>query len=282
MDLPAPSSDTRAPHRKETWVIAALCLLVAATVLGAYAASVASQPDEVKLGYVPDDGFYYLVLARNHGSLGLWSFDDGTTTTSGFHPLFALLLERWPGIVGAPPGRALRTAVLLSAALTALALLLSAVLCVVRRWPYALMVLALLAASRQSLTLSVAVVEWPLVLLAVVLYLMALLALPTGRRQSLALFVCGALGSWARSDFGLLPLTIATSALLLALLTGSSWRQRLAGPLMGLLGASLGVLSTMAYHAANSGQWLQSSALMKVWWSEFERAGLGALLGSDW
>ena len=39
-----------------------------------------------------DDGFYYLLIANNLGSLGISSADLGSTLTSGYHPLWAFLL----------------------------------------------------------------------------------------------------------------------------------------------------------------------------------------------
>ena len=41
--------------------------------------------------HIPDDAFYYLVLAKNFAEHGRWTF-DGTAPCSGFHLLWAYLL----------------------------------------------------------------------------------------------------------------------------------------------------------------------------------------------
>jgi len=49
---------------------------------------------------IPDDAFYYLVLARNFAESGSWTFDH-MSTTSGFHPLHAFYLALVSAISGA-------------------------------------------------------------------------------------------------------------------------------------------------------------------------------------
>ncbi|MEI6504048.1 MAG: hypothetical protein WCP21_23800, partial [Armatimonadota bacterium] len=55
------------------------------------AAWVVSRPLLRLLCSVPDDGFYYLKIARNLAA-GLGSTLDGETTTNGYHPLWMLIL----------------------------------------------------------------------------------------------------------------------------------------------------------------------------------------------
>jgi len=50
-----------------------------------------SLPDAARVQYTPDDGYYYLTLARNFAGSGSWTF-DGRNPTSGFHPAWAYLL----------------------------------------------------------------------------------------------------------------------------------------------------------------------------------------------
>ena len=88
----------------------------------AFGTQVALAPEETQVQYLPDDAFYYLVLADNRDALGSWTFDDGTTLTSGFHPLFALLHSWLAGARRSLAGSALRDAVLVSSFLSGLAL----------------------------------------------------------------------------------------------------------------------------------------------------------------
>ncbi|MFC2043471.1 hypothetical protein ACFLUA_04910, partial [Chloroflexota bacterium] len=48
-------------------------------------------PESIQVQYIPDDAFYYLMLAKNFIKLGTWTF-DGSSLTSGFHPLLAYIL----------------------------------------------------------------------------------------------------------------------------------------------------------------------------------------------
>ncbi|MFZ0544241.1 MAG: hypothetical protein WAM60_02300, partial [Candidatus Promineifilaceae bacterium] len=54
---------------------------------------IANSAEGLRVQYIPDDGFYYLTLARNFASSGMWSFDSGVSVTSGFHLLFAYILS---------------------------------------------------------------------------------------------------------------------------------------------------------------------------------------------
>ena len=50
-----------------------------------------TRPLDVLLGFIPDDAFYYLQIAR-HLAAGLGSSFDGQTTTNGYHPLWMLVV----------------------------------------------------------------------------------------------------------------------------------------------------------------------------------------------
>src|SRR6185437_1195025 len=45
-------------------------------------------PPSYKVQVTPDDGFYYLILARRFAATGRWSF-DGMSPATGFHPFHA-------------------------------------------------------------------------------------------------------------------------------------------------------------------------------------------------
>src|SRR6188768_3206039 len=67
---------------------------------------IALQDDATLVTMIPDDAFYYLVLARNFVSLGNWSF-DGTAPATGFHLLWAYVLAGAHWLLGAPDLRSL-------------------------------------------------------------------------------------------------------------------------------------------------------------------------------
>lgn len=48
--------------------------------------------DKQLISVIPDDAFYYLVLAQNRVEYGFWTF-DGTAPASGFHLLYAYSLS---------------------------------------------------------------------------------------------------------------------------------------------------------------------------------------------
>ncbi|RLC48619.1 MAG: hypothetical protein DRH70_00635 [Candidatus Coatesbacteria bacterium] len=81
-----------------------------------YVATVASMPLAGLVKFVPDDAFYYLKIAQNiiagHGQ----TF-DGESPTSGFHPLFMLLILPIAAIFEGSPEMAVRAMVILCATL---------------------------------------------------------------------------------------------------------------------------------------------------------------------
>src|SRR6266478_1902761 len=73
--------------------VAGRCLLtLTATSLAIYAIRAATGPLAHVVDHVPDDAFYYLVLARNFTRLHRWTTDGGLTVTTGFHALYAWFL----------------------------------------------------------------------------------------------------------------------------------------------------------------------------------------------
>ena len=49
------------------------------------------SPDEILIGVIPDDAFYYMQLAKHRETEGFWTF-DGTSPATGFHFLYGYLL----------------------------------------------------------------------------------------------------------------------------------------------------------------------------------------------
>ena len=71
--------------------IRAVLIALAALLVVRLAALAALEPADL-VTKLPDDQFYYLVLAREFATSGRWTFDAGISTTSGFHPLVAYVL----------------------------------------------------------------------------------------------------------------------------------------------------------------------------------------------
>jgi hypothetical protein len=213
--------------------------------------------DSFRLTFIPDDGFYYLLPARNFPHLGFWSFDNGATVTSGFHIGWAYLLALLSLGFRTQEGFFL-------AALALGALLTHACVAIAAKnlWrnPTGLLVLALLAGSMDACQLSVSLMEWPLVVLMNGIYALALFRSPPKGSLSM-LFMLGFLGSQARSDFGLWPACLAAAVCILARdhSGGRLWRSSLAG----LGGAVAGVAFLFAHNRLMSGNFLQGSAAIK-------------------
>ena len=63
---------------------------------------VITRPQRVLIGFVPDDAFYELQLARHFLATGRWSFDGKLTTTTGFHLLNVYLMSLFPRLFDSP------------------------------------------------------------------------------------------------------------------------------------------------------------------------------------
>ena len=73
---------------------------------------------EFVLRFIPDDGFYYLEIARRIGQ-GQGSTFDGITRTNGYHPLWTLMLVPLSHIMTVSRAMGLRLSILLGAVLMA-------------------------------------------------------------------------------------------------------------------------------------------------------------------
>ncbi|MEM6704917.1 MAG: hypothetical protein AAF690_19520 [Acidobacteriota bacterium] len=266
--MSTPEQETRfALSLRLVWSALGCMALLVTLALGL---QVATAPAETQVQYLPDDAFYYLVLSDTRSSLGMWSFDDGTTLTSGFHPLWAQSLVAFESFRRGVAGRRVRDVVLLCNLLSALSLAAALILAVRRRSAPAALVVPWLFLSPTALRSTVAGVEWPLVVLVALGFVACFLQLE-GRRRSATLFVLGLLGSVARTDFGLLPLAFLAISLVLTRTrhvgsVGSSVRASV----WGFAGAATGWLAAALFFSSASGDWFQSSVRMKAHWASFE------------
>ena len=262
----------------ETGPVATLRLLwLALAVTGLFAVfifggQVAQSEEETQVQYLPDDAFYYLVLARNHAALDTWTFDDGTTLTSGFHPLWAHLLSWFEGVRQSMASQALRDLILFSSLVSGGVLTIALLFTMRSRRLYAVIAVVWLAGMQPTLLLTVAAVEWPLVILSALILVLSFLHFH-GRLRWCLMLGAGLLGSLARSDFGLLAFCLVIAcgiARFLASERATDSRDDLRSALMSLFAAAGGVLAGATGHYVATGRWLQSSALIKTHWTKFE------------
>ncbi len=221
--------------------------------------------ETLQVQYIPDDAFYYLTLSRNFATMGMWTFDSGISTATGFHPLLAYLLALLYKTVQPAPEAFVQYGLVLSSLLTLTTLLIIWALGLRQSKPYFLMILTLLISSKNYTYNSISITEWPLVVLFASLYVLYFYYsyYTVSRNSFLVLFTLGLLGSLARSDFGLLPFALFAASLLVMRFTRH--RRAILMSFAGLVGAGLGVVLIFVHNYIFSGHILQSSARMKAY-----------------
>lgn len=238
--------------------LAAVCNVIIFDVL------VIASPPALQVTYVPDDAYYYLALVRNFVHLRTWTFDSGISRTSGFHPLLAYVLVSAYVLFKPGTDAFVRMSLAVSSTLT-----LIAVACIVwRSWKRSncagLACVAVVLGTRNVLLNSVSGVEWPLIVLIIVGFCVQMARNNASKSGLASIFVLGALGSLARSDFGLLPFAFFAASLLIRLETHNA--RFIVPSAAGLAGASLGVGILCLHNHMLTGLALQSSAVMKRQW----------------
>ena len=217
--------------------------------------------------YVPDDAFYYLEISRNLARIHISTQDGGQTITSGYHLLWAWILEGIAQIVRFDRMLLLRGMILLSWFL-AIGTVLAIAKFAWRRSAPLLAVLTLLITSQSFLYNSVSGLEWSLTVSVGALVLFTLLhaSKQASSKSWLAILVClGIIGSLSRSDYGGQAFCYCGSAFLLLLLKRD---KRFLFPSLSVLsGAIVGLLVTFWHDWRLTGDWVQGSARMKSLWA---------------
>jgi hypothetical protein len=248
----------------------ALTLAVALVQLGRLILLVRLPPSRL-VQFIPDDAFYYLVLARNFASTGRWTF-DGVEPASGFHLLWGYLLA---ALYALRPNLSLAHVVLASGLVQWLSVVVATYLTalVAERilGPRGILGLAAIFLSAASLDVGLGMMEAALVMLASAATLWLLcraVAPPTWGRTTLALAaLLGFTGMLARSDFGLLPACLfAMHVFLWRKRTTTAVLVRLSGSV--LAGSVTAFLVILLHTHWISGQWLQASAQQKLFWGQ--------------
>lgn len=227
-----------------------------------------TSDDSLQVQYTPDDAYYYLALAKNFVNQGIWTFDSGQSLTSGFHLLWAYLLSAIYRITTPSSAVFVQYGLILSSVVTIISLLIAWKIGLQFEKPFYMLLLALIASSRNFTLNSVSVMEWPLIILISLLYCIQYRRsfFPGRTWQSAAvLFTLGFLGSLSRSDFGLLPIFLFAPSLLLFLLRKKNPNIP---TFWGAIGAAGGALLTLFHNYLFTGEYLQSSAKMKIYWRQ--------------
>lgn len=240
---------------------------LAAVQTAFYIVNTYRQGEAGMVQYMPDDGFYYLIVARNFAHSGIWSFDGNISTTTGFHPLFAYLLAGIRRLTSSHSMHFWASITVYIALVLGAAAMLFTALVKVTSAQNALVIMSMIITSYNWKVNSFALMEWPLVIIFASALILAVITgyEKTSARLLLVAFISGLLGSLSRTDFGLLPASLAMFALVSSL-GRRSW-QGLFIPITALAGATTGVVTALAHNYYLSGRIVQGSALMKSHWS---------------
>jgi len=238
--------------------------------LALFAVQVMLASPERQSVLLPDDAYYYLTLADQYLRHGVWTFDSGTTRTTGFHLLHGYLLVGLRAALGSHA--LLPAAVALSTGLTGAAAILAHRLAKHGGGTALLLATTLLATSLNVTYNAVAALEWAeTVLLAGLLYAAVY---GTPRRpiapvwRAVAVAGLGALGSLARTEFLILPGAMLAAALYARFRDGGgAERSRLGRSLAATAGAAAGYALLSLHHLWVSGHLVQTSARVKLFWS---------------
>jgi hypothetical protein len=257
--------------------VSALPLLAAVLAAGAVAArgcAIAAGGDERIVAAIPDDAFYYLVLAKRFALEQRWAF-DGVSPTSGFHLVWAYLLA---GCYALWPRADLLQVYVGSLCVGGLCHALAAYLVTDRlgqRLPgpaTAASAIVVFGAGKVA-AMGTLCMETPLVLLMAALTCAHLSSeRPLQPRAAVIPVLLGLFGSLCRTDYVVLPAAFAVGRVLWARPRGLSlWLWSRAA--FCTLGACLGIGLVALHTFAIAGGFVQASAATKAHWS--------ALLGYD-
>ncbi|WP_394846923.1 hypothetical protein LZC95_05580 [Pendulispora brunnea] len=235
-------------------------------------------PFDEKLARVPDDGFYYLNLARNFALRGDWSFDGGVSHTTGFHPIHAFVASFIARLV--EDGNLL---LVIHGALGCLLTLLAAhcVLSVFAHDVGASCGVLFVFAGGACLSCPLMAMEWPYVVAIHGALLWLVL-----REHTLAAFVAGTLAVLARID-AVIP-TAFTALGVVAWTIHHGLRRRPVRPdrAQTAVAAFAGALFTFfgygAYLWMSTGYFFQGSARMKSHWASLQGFEPVRLLALPW
>lgn len=229
-----------------------------------------TSPDLIRIQFIPDDAFYYFQLAKNFTKLGYWTFDSGVSLTSGYHPLWAYILVLAYKVFNFTDDNFILAGAAFSSTLTIMASLFVWKKSLRAQTPYALMIFALIASSQSFLFNSISGLEWAITLFLITFYYFIFYKTKPSLRKNILLFVSAAFLSLARSDSGLIPFSIFFAIVIFQKKAKIKDFDEIKSSFFGLAGAVLGVGAVLLNNFVYSEGFLQSSAQMKLYWSQFE------------
>ena len=223
-------------------------------------------PDSELITIIPDDAFYYIQIAKNFSLNGQWSL-DGLTKTSGFHLLHALFLftifEIFPSI-------SWRTLFLIIGIISSLLIAISTFILLVTTDKIFNEKVALLSTipfiGFYGSALSSIMMESFLIIFfnSITIYL---LINKINYKHFFFLFIIGIFGALSRIEYCILPATVFIFSILLYLI---NYKRYLINSFCIMSGAIVGfTLSTLKNYLI-SGQLIQGSAKIKLFWSSLE------------
>jgi hypothetical protein len=221
------------------------------------------SPNESLVCFIPDDAFYELQIARHFLASGRWSFDQGFSTTTGFHLLNVYLMSLFPRTL-VHPWFAIRCWMLVGLSLSVTAVFVSSRFVYRVFGPCSIVAIALVFTAPSFSVLSGGLLEYPYVVLMAALYVACLFGSPAMRKSYANIFCLGLVGSIARSDFGGLPLAIFLACSIHAIRTGE--RDYFSRSLSGLVGAAAGLAAVFVHNFVLADHILSGSARVKSLW----------------
>jgi len=264
--------------KKPVFVFWSVISLLAIANLLVFDLMILLGPDKLRVQFVPDDAYYYLQLAKNFVKFRYWTFDSGLSVASGFHPLLAYLLALIYKIFRPDAG----TFVIIDVAFDSIITLLFAgwvwVKSVSQQNILFLIFLTLCAGARSFVFNSVSGVEWPLAIVFACAYCVIFYKTTDSLKGCMGMFVIGLLLSLARTDTGLFPLALFLASLILSAPRLDKEKAALISSFSGLVGAIVGLGIAFLNTYLSTGNIIQSSARMKLYWSQFGSSPLGLSL----
>ena len=257
-------SATFNPHQLRTaWSV---ILFIVITNLLIFLSHLLKMPEQQLVQFIYDDGFYYLVIAKNFYHYHTWTFDSGLTVTSGYQPLFAYALTGLYALFKPNLTQFIHLSLCFTAIITVLSFVWIYTLKITKKWTL-FAATALIASSLNFSYNAITLVEWPLLVFFSTSYFAVLYRSSANShhwRSAILLTIIGCLGSLTRADFGAMPFVLCVVAFVLMLATKKDRYFLLT--FCGLMGACFGEALVFLNDYYFTGHFLQYSATMKLLW----------------
>lgn len=224
---------------------------------------------------IADDGLYYWIIAKNFSINSLSSFDNGSTITTGYHPLWMIILSIFTRFELGPLDQ-LKLFCIIS--LLFFTIGITVITCSALKFNNQLnglpgLCLLICSSSYSFLTNSISGLEWPLVI-SINAIIFTIILNNECLDKLLIAFLLGLLGSLARTDFIIVPFTLLlTSFLLFKVCPINQWGFKYV-KFFSLVsaGSIIGIAVSMLFFYYVSGSFIQNSAAIKSLWHSYDDA----------